>query len=173
MKRILIFLSFCLTLNVVVAQETKTASKKSDIITEGQYVPTFDYLDFNGKKQNNSSLKGKVVMYTFFATWCGPCRKELPEIEHRIWKKYRNNDQFELLVFGREHTVKEVTKYRDEQAFSMHLLADPKREIYSQFARQFIPRIYLADKTGKVILQSKGYNEIEFKKLLKTIEKAL
>ncbi|MCL3782667.1 redoxin domain-containing protein [Prolixibacteraceae bacterium JC049] len=173
MKQVFIFIGLLFFATATIAQNKVKTITESDVVTVGQQVPTFNYVDDKGQKQSSTKLQGKVVMYTFFATWCGPCRKELPVIDEKIWKKYQNNDQFKLLVFGREHNAKELKKFKKEHTLNLPLYPDPKREIYSKFAHRFIPRIYLTDKSGKIIFQSKGFNETEFKKLLKTIEENL
>lgn len=120
-----------------------------------------------------SDLKGKVVLVSLFATWCGPCQKELAEVQSTLYPKYKDNENFRLLVIGREHTDADLTKYNARKKFTFPLYPDPKREVFSLFADQSIPRAYLFGKDGKLIYTSTGYTSEEFQKLMDTIEEAL
>lgn len=120
-----------------------------------------------------SDLKGKVVLVSLFATWCGPCQKELAEVQSTLYPKYKDNENFRLLVIGREHTDADLTKYNARKKFTFPLYPDPKREVFSLFADQSIPRAYLFGKDGKLIYTSTGYTLEEFQKLMDTIEEAL
>ena len=137
----------------------------------GQPAPDFSFEVSEGNTQKLSDLKGKVVWITFFATWCGPCRKELPHLQKKVYEKFGNRNDFELLVIGREHTWEEVNKFKTEQNFNLPFYPDPKREIFSKYATQNIPRNIIIDKTGKIVVSSVGFNEKEFQKYIeKTAE---
>lgn len=120
-----------------------------------------------------ADLKGKVVLVSLFATWCGPCQKELAEVQTTLYPKYKDNENFRLLVIGREHTDAELTKYNTRKKFTFPLYPDPKREVFSLFTDQSIPRAYLFNKEGKLIYTSIGYTPEEFQKLMDSIEEAL
>lgn len=147
-----------------IAQEETTFAKLSEP------VPEFEFEKSPGKTMNISELKGKTVLITFFATWCGPCRKELPFIQSDIYNKFRKNPDFEILIFGREHSWDEVTKFKDSNKFSMPFYPDPDRKIYSKFAGQYIPRNFLISPEGKILFSSIGFDEKDFKMLKETIE---
>ena len=119
---------------------------------------------------NIADLKGKTLLITFFATWCGPCRKELPHIQTEIYNKYKKNPNFELLILGREHNWEEVNKFKEANKFSMPFYPDPERKIYSKFAGQYIPRNFVVSAEGKVVYSSIGFDEKDFKKLKETID---
>ena len=105
-----------------------------------------------------------MVWITFFATWCGPCRKELPYLEKEVYEKYKNHPDFELLVIGREHSKEELEKFIKETDHKLPFIPDPKREIYEKYAAQNIPRNFIIDKTGKIAAASVGFNEEDFNK---------
>lgn len=167
--RILLISIFLMSLlkNVSIAQEETTFVKNSDL------VPFFEFEMQPGKITNINQFKGKTVLITFFATWCGPCRKELPKIQSDIYNKYRKNSNFELLIFGREHSWEEIRKFAEANKFSMPFYPDPDRKIYSKFAGQYIPRNFLVSAEGKLIFSSIGFDEKEFKKMKELIEEQL
>jgi len=164
-KSILLFFIF-LAYNSI-AQEETTFVKLSGP------VPEFNYEISPGISKSINDLKGKTVLITFFATWCGPCREELPHIQSDIYNKYKKNPNFALLIFGREHSWEEVNKFRTDNKFSMPFFPDPDRIIYSKFAGQYIPRNFLISPEGNLLFSSIGFNKTEFDALKALIEKQL
>ena len=118
-------------------------------------------------------LKGKVVMVSLFATWCPPCQLELAEVQETLYPKYKDCEDFRLLVIGREHTDADLKKYNERKKFTFPLYPDPDRKVFSLFADQTIPRVYLFGKEGTLVYTSIGYNAEEFQKLLAAIEENL
>lgn len=145
----------------------------SDIIKVGDQMPAFTIVSDDGTQMSSAALKGKVILVNLFATWCPPCQKELADIQEKLWPKYKDNKNFQLLVIGREHTDAELAKYNEKKGFSFPLYPDKNRAVFSTFAKNLIPRSYLIGKDGKVIYASKGYTEEEFAELMKKIESAV
>lgn len=142
-------------------------------LKKGDAMPTFELDSKVYGKVKPADLKGKVVLVSLFATWCGPCQLELAEVQSSLWPKYKDNKNFTMLVIGREHTDEQLTKYNERKKFTFPLYPDPKREVFSKFAEKSIPRAYLFGKDGKLIYSSIGYTKEEFQHLLKAIEEAL
>ena len=159
---VLMFMMLCMTL-FVQAQELK----------KGDSMPNFELNSSVYGKVKTADLKGKVVLVSLFATWCGPCQLELAEVQKTLWPKYKEHKDFKMLVIGREHTDEQLTKYNERKKFTFPLYPDPKREVFSLFAEKSIPRAYLFGKDGKLIYSSIGYTAEEFQHLLKAIEEAL
>lgn len=142
-------------------------------LKKGDAMPTFELDSKVYGKVKPADLKGKVVLVSLFATWCGPCQLELAEVQSTLWPKYKDNKNFTMLVIGREHTDEQLAKYNERKKFTFPLYPDPKREVFSKFAEKSIPRAYLFGKDGKLIYSSIGYTKEEFQHLLKAIEEAL
>ena len=155
---VMLVVAFC-----VQAQELK----------KGEAMPKFELTSSVYGDIKPADLKSKVVLINLFATWCGPCQTELAEVQETLWPKYKDNQDFLLLVIGREHTDEQLQKYNERKQFTFPLYPDPKREVFSLFAEKYIPRAYLFDKEGKLIYSSVGYTEEEFQILMTTIESAL
>lgn len=145
---------------------------ESTLTKEGQKAPEFSVSSLDGREFSNSSLEGRVVLLNFFATWCGPCMAELPEVEKQIWHEFRKEGLIVLAV-GREHTAQELLKFNQKKKFSFFIAADPERKIYGKFATKYIPRTYLIDRDGTIVYQSIGYEPEEFQKLKQKIAELL
>ena len=117
----------------------------------GDAMPKFELTSSVYGDVKPADLEGKVVLVSLFATWCGPCQKELAEVQSTLWPKYKDNKDFVMLVIGREHTDAELQKYNERKKFTFPLYPDPKREVFSLFAEQSIQRVYLFGKDGKLI----------------------
>lgn len=154
----------------VIAQGDKSAS---DIVRVGDTMPAFTIHHDDGSRLESASLKGKVVLINFFATWCPPCQKELAEVQKTLWPKYRDNKNFKLMVIGREHNDKELASYNERKGFDFPLYPDKDRSVYGAFAKSLIPRTYLIGKDGKVIYTGSGFTQEEFEELLTKIDNAL
>lgn len=164
-------LLLCLILGLgTMAQEPV---KSSDILLDGQNMPEFKITTMDGKTFSSAELKGKTVLINFFATWCPPCRKELPFVQKDIWNKYKDRDDFLLLIISREEKPEKVIPFVKEFKYSMPFYSDIDRSCYSQFAVQSIPRNYLFDKSGKLVYQSIGFKEKDFKELLNLLTESL
>ena len=163
MKKLGIFFAMLVLTLFAQAQELKT----------GDTMPEFQLSSSVYGDVKPADLKGKVVLVSLFATWCGPCQKELAEVQSTLWPKYKDNKDFVLLVIGREHTDEQLQKYNERKKFTFPLYPDPKREVFSLFAEKTIPRAYLFGKDGKLVYSSVGYTAEEFQTLMESIAKAL
>ncbi|MBE6246262.1 MAG: TlpA family protein disulfide reductase [Bacteroidales bacterium] len=164
---------FALLLAVMFFTVSLVAQQKGKELALGSTMPQFRLNSSVYGDLNSADLKGKVVLVSMFATWCGPCQLELAEIEKELWPKYKDNAGFKLVVIGREHTDAQLADYNRKKGFTFPLYPDPKRGAYSKFAESTIPRAYLYNKDGKLVYSSIGYSKDEFAKLLKAIEEAL
>lgn len=154
-------------------REAQEDIKKSTLIVIGQQVPDFNYVTFENDTLNINDLKGKVVFMNFFATSCPICIKELPSIEKDIWATHKNKEDFELIVFGREHVAEEMIAFKEKTGYTFNIVPDPGRKIYSLFAERYIPRNIVLNREGKIIYQATGFEEEEFAKLKQVIQTEL
>jgi peroxiredoxin len=138
----------------------------------GQQAPFFRIGTLSGTDFDLSEQRGKVVLLNFYATWCGPCMQELPHIED-LWKEHRSNSGFAMLVIDREEPVATASAFVKKRGFSFPVAADPKREVYSLYAKEFIPRTFLISSEGQIVYSSNGFHEEDIPKLRAQVEQQL
>jgi peroxiredoxin len=166
-KQILLFVMLTVFPVFLFAQDQFTFVKKGDV------APDFTIEMQDGTTKNLSELKGKVVWINFFATWCPPCRKELPVLEKEVYKKYKERNDFEILVIGREHDWQTVTKFKTDNNYILPFYPDPERKIFSKFAKQNIPRNFIIDKEGRIAVVSTGFSRSDFDRIVAKVEALL
>ena len=163
-----VFISF--TLSTVKGQPEVD---KSTLLPVNKSVPSFKFELSKGKVVSFDDYKGKIVLINFFATWCAPCRRELPLVQEQIWLRHKENPGFAMLTFGRDHSWEEVLKFGKDQNFTFPILPDLKQKVYGLFATGYIPRSFLVDESGKIIFVSTGFEESHFNELKKLIDSRL
>lgn len=168
MKKYALF--FALLISAITLKAQAPAEDKSTLTKVGQQTPAFEFYTDKDKTATIDSYKGKIVLLNFFATWCPPCRLELPRVQKEIWEKYKDNPKFALFVFGREQGWDKVLPFKETNNYTFPILPDEGRKIFSLFATQSIPRNVVLDENGKIIYQSIGYSEKDFAELLKVLD---
>ena len=162
---------------VKVATEAMSAQADSTgyIVRIGEIAPDFTITLTDGKQVTLSSLRGKVVMLQFTASWCGVCRKEMPFIEKDIWQKHKDNTSFALYGIDRDEPLERVKAFAKQTGVTYPLGLDPGADIFAKYAERNagITRNVLIDKEGKIVMMTRLYNEEEFASLCKKIDELL
>ena len=113
--------------------------------------PEFSLKDISGKSWTFSELRGKVVLVNFWATWCPPCRKEMPDLQ-ALYERFGSKG-FVVLGISDEELAK-VEPFVGERKVSFPVLLDPGRKVNDEFVVNGIPRSFLYDREGKLVAQS-------------------
>ena len=115
---------------------------------------------------------GKLVFIDLYATWCPPCRQELARVQSDVIDRFAGRD-FVFLPISRGETHQTVAAFREKTGYTFPMGLDPSQTVYDRYASNYIPRNFLIDRNGKVVLASVGYDPEEFDEMIKTIEKTL
>jgi thiol-disulfide isomerase/thioredoxin len=119
-------------------------------------APGFTLQSNGGQQVSLASLKGKVVMVNFWATWCVPCRQEMPHLE-ALYKRY-NSLGFELLAVNVEKNEAEgIRKWLAETPVSFPVLLDPENQVTKLYKVQTMPSTVMIARDGTMRFIHHGY----------------
>jgi len=113
--------------------------------------PNFTLKDVSGKEWKFKDLQGKVVLVNFWATWCPPCRKEMPDLQ-TLYDRFRDQG-FVVLAISDEKAGK-VEPFIHERKVTFPVLLDPGRKVNGAFSVEGIPKSFVYDREGKLVAQS-------------------
>ncbi len=102
-----------------------------------------------GKLARRSSLKGNIVLLNFWATWCPPCKDEIPSIENLASTMKGKN--FTVMAVSIGETRATVSSFISERKMNYPVYLDPKRSLVAEYASRGIPTTYVLDKNGDFI----------------------
>lgn len=154
------------------APQSQEQIEASTIAKQGTEAPDFKVEMFDGKSIRLSDLRGKVVLVNFWATWCPPCREELTRVQKEIIDRFAGQE-FVFLPISRGEELHTVEAFRKRMGYTFPMGLDPDQRIFRRYATNYIPRNFLIDRDGKVVLASIGYDKAEFAHLIETIEKTI
>lgn len=125
----------------------------------GQAAPQFQGTTLDGKKIQLNEFQGKVVLIDFWASWCGPCREEMPfliELDHRYHKS-----PFEIIAINIDDKLQNAKRFMgqlpDEITFTV--VQDPKQQIPPKYDLKGMPSSLLLDKNGIIRFWHTGFKE--------------
>ena len=151
------------------AEQTEPDIEGPTLVKAGMEAPDFSVELFDGGTLTLSELKGKVVWLNFWATWCPPCRAELKRVQTDIVDHFAGQE-FLFLPISRQDTREQVAAFREQNGYTFTMGLDPDRAIYDRFASNYIPRNFLIDQQGRVVMTSVGYEPEEFEAMIRKAE---
>lgn len=162
-----------------VASDSLTSTKVAPVADErgfyvkvGDKAPDFTMKLTDGQTMKLSDYKGKVVMLQFTASWCGVCRKEMPDIEKYIWLKHKDNAHFALFGIDRDEPLETVVEFAKTTGITYPIGLDDNADIFSLYAEKDagITRNVVVGEDGNIVMLTRLYNEEEFSRLVNVID---
>lgn len=132
------------------------------MLEEGQAAPPFSVSSLDGEALKLSDLKGKYTVLQFWATWCGPCRAELPALKE-IWKKYGDRKDFAMVGLSLDDDAEAHTAFLKKEALDWQqarLGAWNETKLPETYGFQGIPALYLVNPEGKLVVVNGRAEEI-------------
>ncbi len=111
----------------------------------------FTLTDLNGHQWTLKSLRGKVVVVNFWATWCPPCRKELPDLEQL---SQRFKDQGLVILALSDEDVAKVKPFVEQRNLTYPVLLDSGGKVAKEYDVEGIPKTFVSDREGKLVAQA-------------------
>jgi peroxiredoxin len=127
------------------------ALSKMTVDDERREQADFTLNELNGKPWTLKEQRGKVVVLNFWATWCPPCRKEMPDLE-ALYQQFK--DQGLVILAISDEDAGKVKPFIAERKVTYPILLDPGRKVNELFQIEGIPKTFVYDRNGKLVAQS-------------------
>jgi len=134
-------------------------------------APDFTLRDLQGKDIALSSLKGKVVLLNFWATWCPPCKAEMPAM-NRLYHEIKARG-FEIIAVSTDNSLSTIRDYLAKNRVDFPILHDEKKSVSKQYRVFSMPTTFLIDKNGTIVEKFYGEYDWTDSDVRKQIEKLL
>lgn len=117
-------------------------------------APEFVLKTVDGQDLDRRALKGKVILVNFWATWCGPCKEEMPALE-RLRQKFPERE-FEVLAITTDIQRKAIAAFSKTLELTFPILLDEAKEVSDLFGVRGLPTSVLIDSNGKLLARAVG-----------------
>jgi cytochrome c biogenesis protein CcmG/thiol:disulfide interchange protein DsbE len=123
-------------------------SAKYEPLTVGMTAPDFTLPDMAGKNQKLSDYRGKVVFLNFWATWCKPCKEEMPSMQ-ALWDNLKKEDFVMLAIsMDRVTTKKDIPPFVENMKLTFPILTDSWGQTDNRYKLMGVPETYIIDQNG-------------------------
>src|SRR5208283_318169 len=138
----------------------------------GPAAADFTLPDVHCTKVSLSAFKGHIVILNFWATWCGPCKAEMPSLNN-LYLEFKNRGLV-VLAISVDPTEKPVLSFISEKKLALPVLMDKSKEVYfDSYAVMGLPATFIIDKNGVLIEKIMGEQEWDSPKIKEKILKLL
>ncbi|WP_159638653.1 TlpA family protein disulfide reductase [Sphingobacterium composti Ten et al. 2007 non Yoo et al. 2007] len=140
-------------------QEPETVSNSEN--APSAISSAISFVNEEGKIFNVDSLKGKVLFINFWATWCPPCKAEMPSIQ-KLYDKFKGNDKVEFLLVEIENDIEGANKFLKQENLTLPIVY-PNSRIPEEWLSGAIPTTVFLDKNGVLVSREQGMRDYSAK----------
>jgi peroxiredoxin len=135
----------------------EVATGNTRTVPAGDIASDFKLEDaFTGQTVSLSSLKGKVIFLNVWATWCGPCREEMPSME-TLYDDLKGNRDFVMLAVSQDTKGKSaVVPYVEKNGYHFKVLLDPENKVSDSYGVSGVPETFIIDRKGRIVAHHMG-----------------
>lgn len=141
-------------------------------VSAGEVASPFTLRDLNGNAVSLKSLRGKVVFLNVWATWCGPCREEMPSIES-LYNDFKHYPNFVILAVSQDTgDPQEVAAYIAQNGYHFDVLLDPTNMVGDAYNVSGVPETFIIDRNGRIVAHHMGafnWSRADFRAALKEL----
>jgi peroxiredoxin len=141
--------------------------KPLHLVKDRPMAPAFQLNDIDEQKHRLSDYRGKVVIVNFWATWCPPCRFELPSME-RLWKVLKKEDVV-MLAINVGEDADTIFTFTSDYPVTFPLLLDRDSSVTNSYPVLGIPTSFILDPDGRIVYRAVGTREWDDAQLIRTI----
>ena len=143
-------------------------------VSVGDPLPALEMNMINGEVWTNKNLGNKVVVIQFTGSWCSVCRREMPELEEKVWQEFKNED-FLLIGVDTKEPKEKVDRFIEKMEVTYPISYDSDGKIFSDFTIEGagVTRNIVVDKNGKIVFLTRLYEEKEFNSMIQIIKTLL
>jgi peroxiredoxin len=151
---------------------TSTQTQLQESPREGYLAPGFTLPDLTGKPTSLSDFRGKVVLVNIWATWCGPCKREIPSLD-RLYQ-LRKDKGFEIVAVSEDRTSSsKVASFVADYQMSFPVLHDARGEVGNKYWARAIPSSFLLDRQGVIRWKVAGAIQWDDDRVVKRVDQLL
>lgn len=159
--------SSLLLLVLLLASGFASAARPLTPIDPPREAATFTLRDTLGNPVSLADYRGKVVVINFWATWCPPCRREMPSLNRAAaWLKQYD---IELLAINSGEQPERVEKFLRERTLDFPVVLDPNSDVSAEWKATRLPMTYVVDPEGRLVYRALGSREWDAPELLEPI----
>jgi peroxiredoxin len=134
----------------------ETAEQSKPTVAAGSRAADFKLETLDGTTVSLESLRGKVVFLNVWATWCGPCREEMPSMQ-TLYDDFKGNKDFVMLAASQDTSGREVVaSYVKKNGFHFTILLDPENKISETYEVSGVPETFIIDRKGQIVAHHMG-----------------
>ncbi|MDH3342771.1 MAG: TlpA family protein disulfide reductase [Gammaproteobacteria bacterium] len=170
MPKIIFLIISLFSLSVQAAWEQPELGFKLSPLSKPVDAPNFVLNDMDEYEYDFSEYRGKVVLLNFWATWCPPCKREMPSMQ-RVYQNHQGDD-FTVLAINQMEDGDRIFSFTGglELRPTFNILLDPDSQVSQAYNVRGLPTTYLIDKKGKIRYRAVGGREFDHPEVEKIIQ---